>query len=76
MPDITLCLPSPKSECRKTCYRYRAIPSTHRQSYSNLDTGDGLRCKDRIDVTQYSVHAVLDWREVDLSIEQLKGKTT
>ena len=75
MPDKPLCLPNPKSECRKTCYLYRAIPDTRGQSYKNFDTGDGLRCKDRIDVTQYSVHAVLDWRVVDEKVSTTNYQT-
>jgi len=39
MPDITMCA---NSECqlREMCYRFRAVPSKHRQSYCVFTTTD------------------------------------
>lgn len=40
MPDISMCL-NKQCESRTTCYRFTAIPSEYRQSYSDLQPVDG-----------------------------------
>jgi hypothetical protein len=44
MPDISMCT---NDECplNKTCYRYRATPNPHRQSYAGFKPDENGECE-------------------------------
>jgi hypothetical protein len=44
MPDICMCN-NEECYCKETCYRYRAIPDPHWQSYSTFPTPIATECE-------------------------------
>ena len=51
MPDISMCL-NKQCESRTTCYRFTAIPSEYRQSYSDFQPADGEdKCREYIPIS-------------------------
>jgi len=45
MPDIAMC-DNQTCPSRESCYRFKAIPNTHSQSYMNFNPGKNKKCKD------------------------------